>query len=237
MRTDHISAYVVKTWLDEHTPHLSSDWNLSVGDDVKGFISKLLEIAPFAPPMFVIQNATAKIAIERWHLREVALLAGGTPTPLTPLPEQLMFFTDANPEAVEEARAVGYNTLRVDVRNPEDLKQLVGAKVLIATGLFHFLPDPAVAAMLNAFSALGFETVILTHATPDIGEEPVEMYAKLGARMYPRFVHQMQMLLPDQWCIENSLPVSRFVASFHDLAKHMENVANFGDVYRLRRTH
>jgi len=202
VRTDHVTAWLIKEWLQDHAPDLANAWGLQPDAQVIGFAKRLQTIIPQVRLIFVSQNILAKTAIEMWNLEDVAVLAGGVPTPLTPRPHQLLYYTDGNPEAVEEARAAGYNARHVNVLDDKAIQQLDGAKSAIATGLFPFLPDAATRGVFAALDHQGLDTIVLSHASSEGDMEAVNQYESLGIHMFLRDQDQLQALLPPGWKID-----------------------------------
>ena len=83
MRTDHVTAWLIKQWLQENAPDLAAGWTLQPDEQIIGFAKRLETIVPQVGVIFTCQNILAKTAIEMWNLKEVALVAGGALTPLT----------------------------------------------------------------------------------------------------------------------------------------------------------
>lgn len=222
-------------WLQGHAPHLAHNWKLEVSDEVKNFAERSKVMIPSGPIQVLGQHMVASTVIERWGLNKVAILAGGTPTPLSPKPGQILYFTDANPEAVAEAQAAGYNALRVNVVSADDLKQLNGAKTAIATGLFHFLPDAAVQSLFHNLSEAGFETIIFTQGTKAANPEFAEGYAKFGVKVILRYVDDIRRLLPDNWRIDEVSPTSELLQHVREIGPYFAQMPHIIDLYRVVR--
>src|SRR5687768_16548952 len=141
MRTDLVSAWLAREWLQAGSPELYSNWRLEVSTDIRGLAEQIKSDNPRIASVFAAQALIASVAIRRWGLSAVALIAGGRPTPLHPRPDQLLYYSDKNPIALQEAQWAGYNTMEVDAANPADLRQLRGAQTIIAAGLLHCLTD------------------------------------------------------------------------------------------------
>jgi hypothetical protein len=201
-------------------PHLINGWSLTVNDATKAVAERSRVLFPAVELVFVGQAAIAKTAIERWDLTDVAYLAAGTPTPLSPRPDQLRYYTDGNADAVEEAAQAGYNAQHVDVRNLNDLKKLDGATTLIATGLIPFLPDLAARAMFANLAHMGFQTLIFNSSNPIVdavkseevhGTQTIaDQYAKLGLQLHFRTPDQVGELVNGCWHLKDVSPVSEF---------------------------
>jgi hypothetical protein len=127
LRSDLIIAGAVWYWLSEHAPHLNETWDFEPDDELKTFVSRILNTFDFIGAQFTAgQSAIAATAIDRWNLRDVVLLGGGFPTPLTPKPSQILYYSDVNSEVGEEVARLGYSACKVDVMQADDLKQLKG---------------------------------------------------------------------------------------------------------------
>ncbi len=235
MRTDHVTAWLIKEWLQDHAPDLASAWGLQPDAQVIGFAKKLETIIPQVRLIFVCQNILARTAIEMWDLKDVALLAGGAPTPLTPRPYQLRYYTDANPEAVEEARTAGYNARHVNVLD-NSIEQLVGVKSAVATGLFHFLPDEATSNVFYALDQRGIETIAFSHATPEATPEAVRQYENLGIRMFMRDSQQLQALLPSGWQIDYCEPSGDYMRHAGELGAKLTETPRMVDFLKASKT-
>jgi hypothetical protein len=204
VRSDLISAYVLHKWFADNLAHVVDGWSVPVNEASRGAAERLMSMMPAFVLVFVTQAPIAKAAIERWGLTDVASLGAGTPTPVSPRPDQVRYYTDANPGAVAEAKQAGYNAMLVDVRNPDDLKKLEGATTLIATGLMHFLPDEAARAMFANIARLGFESFVFNNANPlDDGfpheelvgtNNVVDQYSKMGMKLHFRSPQEVEAL-------------------------------------------
>src|SRR5688572_20377832 len=115
MRSDLIAAGMVHHWLEGHAPDLLERWDFEQTDDLQTFIGRILGGFPGLDAQFAGQSSTAAIAIDLWKLRRVALFGAGLPTPLSPAPSQIAYYTDMNPTVVDEAAASGYAARRIDV--------------------------------------------------------------------------------------------------------------------------
>jgi hypothetical protein len=199
------------------------------------FRKKLETIIPKVRLIFVCQNILAKTAIEMWNLKEVALLAGGAPTPLTPRPDQLLYYSDGNPEPVEEARAAGYNARHVNVLD-SSIEQLSGARSAIATGLFHFLQDEAASGVFARLDQQGFQTIAFSHATPEADQDAVRQYENLGIRMFMRDQGQIQALLPRNWQIDYCERSSDYARHAGEIGANLEDTPRMVDFYKATKT-
>lgn len=235
MRTDHVTAWLIKLWLEDHFPQLAEHWNLTVSDQVKGFAQKIETIIPRVRWIFVSQNILAHTAIEMWNLENVVLLAGGTPTPLTPSPERLLYFTDANPEAVAEAEEAGYTAAKVDVTSGQDFTQLEGAESLIATGLLHFLPDSTAQSLFQQLDHASFHTFAFSQATPEADREAIEQYQKLGIDFYVRSEDELRALLPPGWEINYRERVVDVMQQAGEVGAQLADTPHMVDFYKISR--
>ena len=235
MRTDHVTALLIKKWLQDNAPDLANSWNLEVDAQIMPFATKIETLLPQIGLIFTSQNILAKIAIEMWDLKEVALLAGGAPTPLSPRPSQLLYYTDGNAEAVEEARSAGYNALQVNVTDSSQIQQLIGAKTAIATGLFHFLPDEAARTVFSAVDQHGFHTIVFSHGTPEADQEAIRQYENLGIRMFMRTLEQTQALFPPGWKIDYQERVVDYMRYGGELGAKLADAPHMMDIYKATK--
>ncbi len=193
-------------------PQLASEWPLTVSDTIKGFADRINQIIPYVGAGFIAQTAIAKRAIELWNLEDVALLGGGTPTPLAPTPNQIRYYTDSNVAVVAEATAAGYSARQVDVRNPQDLAQIADAQTIIATGLLHLLDDDAVRNLCALLARTGFQALVFNNAVALEGaaRDLPDQWAKLGIHMHTRSADEIEALLRDSWHLEQVYGVPEF---------------------------
>jgi hypothetical protein len=236
MRTDLVSAYLIHEWLEEYLPEMAAEWQLEVDDQVKRIAQMMKDTVSNAKLHFTVQHLVAKAVIEDWDLKDVVLLGGGTPTPLAPKPDQLLYWTDKDPDAVAEAAASGYNSRQVDVRQVDQLSQLPGARTAIALGLMHFLPDPAVPAFLNNLSAAGFEVAVFNQGNRNEADDLAttqDEYKKLGAELFVRNSDELIALMPDNWHVEIVIPIAEAVRSRAEINNHLANLPHRFDVYRV----
>lgn len=236
MRTDLITAWLIYQWVRENAPAITTQWQLEVDDQIKGMAQGFVGLLPDAAIQVTGQHLLARASIKKWSLTNVALLAGGTPTPLSPQPDQLLYYTDANVDVVTDAIEMGYTAIQVNATQADQLKQLNGATTAIATGLFHFLPDAAALGVLNALHDTGFKQVIFNHGNRNAeegGAEIRERYSKMGVNIFPRTVAEMQALVPDTWQFTETLPQPECLKDDPLLAAHVADLPNITDVYRL----
>ncbi len=235
MRSDLIIAGAVWYWLSEHAPHLIEDWDFQPDEELKAFVSRILSTFGFIGAQFTGQSATAATAIEQWNLRDIALLGGGYPTPLAPTPDQILYYTDINPEVGAEAARLGYNPCKVDVMQVDDLKQLKGASTAIATGLFHFLSDAAVQQVMRNFAEAGFRTLVFNHINPDVPDALIQNWTRMGFTVYKRTVEEVTTLMPDEWQIE-AAPTARDLLIHHStLGSKFAQLEELSNIYLARR--
>lgn len=239
MRTDLVTAWFIYQWLQQHAPDIAAGWPLAVDDQVKGAAQQLSTVMPDIAVQATGQHLLARTTIALWNLSEVALLGGGTPTPLSPRPNQLRYYTDGNAEAAAEAAQAGYNALQANVTSVDDLKKLSGATTAIATGLFHFLPDPAAKMVFNGLADAGFETIVFNHGRPTEqgeGADVVEQYRKLGVTTYPRNVAQVEAVIPQNWRVIAAQGQIDTLRSDPLIAPHLDGVPNLSDVFQVAKT-
>ncbi|MBI1258380.1 MAG: hypothetical protein GC204_12990 [Chloroflexi bacterium] len=235
MRTDHVTAWLIKAWLQDNVPDLAKGWNLQVDPQILPFAAKIESIIPQVRMIFTCQNILAKTAIELWDLKEVALLAGGGPTPLSPRPDQVLYYSDGSLEVVEEARAAGYNVRHVNVTETGSLQQLVGAKSAIATGLFHFLPDEIARSTFAAVDQQGFQVFAFSHNTLGTDQDAMQQYENLGIRMFMRDLEDIQALLPPRWQIDFCEPIGDFVRYAGDVGAKLANTPHMVNFYKATK--
>jgi hypothetical protein len=239
VRSDLIGAWIMRQWFAKHIPHLVESWSLSVNAATKAAAERVISLLPALELVFVGQAPIAKTAIDRWSLTEVAYLAAGTPTPFSPRPDQLRYYTDGNPAAVAEAAQAGYNTLVVDVYNSDHLKQLDGVTTLIATGLTHFLPDQAARRIFAILAQSGFQRLIFNNANQftdplKAGEAEgahgvTDQFSRLGMQLYFRSPDQIRTLLDGYWQLKDAYPLPEFYKN-HELGPFFEG-RNFYTIY------
>lgn len=212
IRSDLITAWVIQEWLVKHHPHLASDWAFDVNDSIKSLAARLKVMFPPIERIFIGQASIARLAIERWDLKNVAVLGAGTPTPISPRPDQVRYFTDANPAVLEEAKRAGYHTEQADVRNPSDLKKLDGATTVIATGLFHFLDDGGARKVFSDLAHAGFRMMVFNHMMPTsaAGQQVANEYSKFGFQLYPRTQGDIEVLFDGHWTMTDAPRIETF---------------------------
>ncbi len=235
MRSDHISAWLVKLWLTQQAPHLLDGWDFEPEPMVKAMVEKIIQLIPSAPEGFTSQNVLARTAIELWDLQQVVLLGGGMPTPLSPRPEQIIYYTDTSDGVLADAAQLGYKTLKVDVTSSADLQQLRDARTVIATGLVHFLPDAAVTALFDRLAEVGMETVIFNHGNRNVTPEVIEPYNKLGFKLNFRSPDEIMALLPPEWQIAEVQHVPDVVAQAAEIGSLLADQPPMNDFYRVTR--
>jgi hypothetical protein len=239
MRTDLVTAMLIYEWLTKYMPELAVSWQLEIDDQVRKMVEVVRSTVIGVHSVLVAQNLVARMAIEGWGLRDVVVLAGGSPTPLSPKPEQVCYWTDANPIVVAEATAAGYTAMHVDVMNAEHLKPLRGVTSGIASGLMHFLPDAAVPLPFNRLAGTGIEKFVFTQGNLGVGESlnaTTEAYKKLGVNVFLRSPEQFQQLLPKNWRIEQVVSIREALQSLPLMDGHMESMPAWIDVYKVVRT-
>jgi hypothetical protein len=238
MRTDLATAKLIQEWLVEHMPELADSWHFEVDDVVEKTVQVMRTTIADINSILVAQNLVARVAIEYWNLRDVAVLSGGSPTPLSPKPDQVRYWTDTSAEVVAEAASVGYNTLQVDVMNIEHLMQLHGATSAISTGLFHFLPDTVVPKMFNELTHTEIRTFVFTHGNTNVGERldaTVEQYEKLGVNVFLRSLRQLLPLIPTDWRVDLVIPAPEALKLLPEMRDHADSMPRWIDVYMATR--
>ena len=230
MRTDLIAAWLVYQWLQARVPQLADGWQLAVSDEVQAFAARVKGMYGQIDTMFASQSAIAQTAIALWNLDDLALFGAGTPTPLTPQSTNVKYYTDMNPAVLAEAQQAGYRTQQVNVKDVDDLRQLEGVEAGVATGLFHFLEDPHVAALFNTLADGGIHTLVFNNAAPEAGQELMDQWNRLGFQMYARTPDNVASLLPGGWQLEAAHPVTDFVRH-HPVAG--EQLAQQRDIYSV----
>ncbi len=231
MRSDLISSGLIMHWLSRHAPHLVDGWNFQVTDELNGFLTRVLSVWSDMDAQMTSQGAIPTTAIELWNLRDIAMFGGGRPTPLTPRPDQILYYTDINPEVVEEVAGLGYNTRKVDVKQVDDLKQLNGASTAIATGLFHFLNDDAVHLVMRNFTEVGFRTVVFNNMNTEVSDELISNWTKLGMVLHRRSPEDMAALMPADWYFEAALDTEGFFAHHRELGPIFSQLTNLNYIY------
>lgn len=236
MRTDHVSALLIHEWLVENAPDLAAQWKFRVDDErVKGVVQMLKQLIPGAILEAATQHYLARLAIGLWNLTDVALLGAGLPTPLSPRPDQLRYFTDLSPDAVAEAAAMGYNALQVNAADPEHLKQLNGATTAVAAGLFALLSDEATKMVFDGLASAGFHTLIFNQTNPEMDYEVTRNYAKLGIKGYPRSVEQVKAVIPENWKVELAVPLREIMIQDVRFGARFAKLSRVNDVYKCVR--
>ena len=210
MRSDLIASGMVRNWLSEAAPEMVADWAFPHDEELEVFLARVIGAFPYIPAQFASQGALARTAIEMWHLQRVALVGGGNPTPLTPKPEQVMYYTDLNPAVVTEVGTLGYNTCVADVKKLDDLKALEGADTAIATGLFHFLEDDAAIQVIENFAHAGFRTLVFNNMDENVDEALKANWGRMGFKLIARSADDMKAIVPPGWRIKHLLASSEF---------------------------
>jgi hypothetical protein len=236
MRSDLIIAGAVWYWLSEHAPHLVENWDFQPDDELKAFVTRILSTFGFIGAQFTGQSAIAATAIQQWNLRDIALLGGGYPTPLTPTPDQILYYTDINPQVSAEVAQLGYNTCKVDVTQVDDLKQLKGASTAIATGLFHFLSDAAMQQVMRNFAEAGLRTVVINHINPGVPDALIQNWTRMGFTVYKRRPDEVTALMPEDWQIEAAQTARDLLIHHPALGQKFAQLEELSDIYLVRRS-
>ncbi len=235
MRSDLIAAGMVRSWLDANAPHLIEDWSFDMTDELYGFINRVKTMVADIDAQFVTQAAVPRTAISHWNLSDVAVLGGGMPSPFSPRPHEVRYYTDINPVVVDEVGRMGYPTRQVDVRNLDDLKSLEGASTALAIGLFHFLDDVAARQTLSNLLEAGFERFVFNNMNMNVTDELVETWGKLGFVLYRREPDDLRVLLPDGWQMQHAISVSDFLVHNPDLGEKLSQLTDLHNIYMLKR--
>lgn len=233
MRSDLIAAGMIQNWLQGNAPHLLHRWTFALPDEAQGFVSRILSGFPALDAQFVGQGAIAATAIALWQLEGSALFGSGIPTPLSPAPAQVKYYTDANPRVVEAAREQGYPAQCVDVTNRNDLERVSDATAAIATGLMHFFDDEALSAVLTNFAQAGFQTLVFNNMNEQVAEELLQNWGRMGHTLYPRTMQQIEALLPAAWRLADSLTTAEFFKHHRDFVAPLEKLPNINNIYRI----
>ena len=234
MRTDLIAAWLVKQWLMENAPRVGANWDFDVSEEIKSFAARVKGMYQYMDAIFASQSAIAATAIHHWNLDKTVIFGGGATTPLSPKPDQILYFTDANPIVVEEASKQDYDAMIVDVNNVEHLSQLQGAMVGIATGLFHFLDDEQVQYLLRRLATAGIHTMVFNNVDPLAGEELMDQWNKLGNQMFARTTDEMMRIMPNQWEIVEALPLTDFIIHNQQLGTTLADQPIIYNIYLAR---
>lgn len=238
MRTDHITAWLIYEWVQENAPEITAEWSFDVDDQIKTTAQGVAGLLPNARMIVVGQQMLARTLISKWNLTNVALLGGGTPTPLSPRPNQLLYYTDNNADAVNDAINAGHNALQVNATNVEDLKKLDGATTAVASGLMHFLPDAAVQMFFEGLAEAGFTMLVFNQGNRNVEEGGAEMrerYSKMGITMYPRTQDEVRAMIPAGWTLVDVIPQPECFVGDPLLGPHVDDMPYATDVYRVTR--
>jgi hypothetical protein len=235
MRSDLIAAGMVRSWLDTHAPHLVNGWSFEFTDELQGFVNRVKTMVADIDAQFVTQAAVPRTAITHWNLSDVVVLGGGMPSPFSPRPHEVRYYTDINPAVVDEVGQMGYPTRQVDVRSLDDLKTLDGANTALAIGLFHFLDDAAAHQTLRNLLDAGFERFVYNNMNFNVSDELVATWGKLGFVLYRREPDGMRAILPDGWKMEQAVSASDFLAHNPDLGEKLSQLTSLHNIYLLER--
>jgi hypothetical protein len=243
MRSDYLSIYLMRQWLERRGLLEKVDWpdalTADVPDRVKLAAQKLNEASgDTIDSLFMAQGLLARVAIEKWGLENVAILGGGRPQPFSPSPDQVLYYTDIDEDVLAEAHAEGYNTVKVDAREPDDFEHLEGAETIVATGLFHFLSDEAIQTLLNLVGQMGFTHAVFNNTDPAIDPRLYEIGKRdLGLTMYPRTIEDIRQILPDDWQLEQAMPMSEFAKHVDYVGPKIEEQPQMVNVFMATRLH
>lgn len=235
MRSDLIAAGMIHRWLSAHAPDLIDGWGFVRTDELNGFLERVNGIMPGIDAQFASQGAVARTAIELWGLKDVVLLGGGMPTPLTPKPEQIRYYTDLSPEVMNEVSHMGFNTRVADVKKVDDLKTLTGAQTALATGLFHFLDDEAASQVLTNLAEAGFHTLVFNNMGTNVPEDLLVNWTKLGYKLIARAPEDVPRILRSGWRIVDSLTMPQFFQHNQQIGPKLIQLDSIYHVFRLVR--
>jgi hypothetical protein len=231
MRSDLIAAGMVHHWLHIHASSLTDGWALPIDDELQGFITRILTAFPDIDAQFVGQSAIAATAIDLWNLPSVAVVGGGMPTPLSPPPHKVMYWTDINPQVVDEVHHLGYNTRGVDVKNAADIAQLSGIETIVATGLFHFLDDEGLVQVMQNFAQPGIRTLVFNNMNQNVDDALLQNWTKLGFKLYRRSSNEVKALSSKEWHIQAVLTVREFYRHHKQLASELSSLPDINNIY------
>ena len=235
MRSDLIAAGMIHRWLSANASELLDGWGFERSEELDGFLERVNGIMPGIDAQFTSQGAVARTAIELWNLQDVVLLGGGMPTPLTPKPPQILYYTDLSPEVVNEVGQMGYNTRVADVKNIEDLKNLTTARTALATGLFHFLDDETAGLVLDNLAEAGFHTLVFNNMGTNIPEDLIVNWTKLGYKLIARAPEDVPRILRSGWRMNDILTMPEFFRHNQQIGPKLMELSSIYHVYRLVR--
>lgn len=231
MRSDLIAANMIRHWLLANAPHLLDGWAFQGDAELDGFVARVKAIYDDIEAQFAGQVAVAQTAIELWNLKNVAVLGGGAPTPLSPRSDQVRYFTDKSEDAVAESTRAGYNAKCVDVMNVDDLRTLTGADTAVATGLLHFLPREAAPQVFIGLAEAGFKRLAFNHMDSRISSDILDNWSKLGYTFYPRSPEEVGELLAPGWHLEHALSIHDFFKNHHIIWEKFLEMDNLFNIY------
>lgn len=211
-RSDLLRATLARNWYAETEPALVAGWQPAANVFTTQLAAHAQVHLPELAYLFAAEAPMARQMIERWRLRDVLLLGAGLPTPLSPLPQQVMHYADSSPDVVDEAVKAGYTAHVADVRSPEDLVLLADADSAVAVGLLHFLSDALVSALLNGLGRVGFQRLAFDQVTRSEAATLAAHWSQLGIALYPRTPDEVAALLQPLWCVTQVQPLSAFYA-------------------------
>lgn len=65
MRTDHVTAWMIHQWLQQHAPDIAVQWPLQVDDQVRGVAARMMEMLPDGPVVVTGQHLLARTVIKQ----------------------------------------------------------------------------------------------------------------------------------------------------------------------------
>ncbi|MFP4323238.1 MAG: hypothetical protein ACLFTK_12360 [Anaerolineales bacterium] len=240
IRTDLLSVYMVHKWVHAHAPDCAPEWPSELVADIpqpaRDFAHDFQAAYGYFDAFYVAQTLIARTAIQIWKLQNVAILGGGRPHPFSPAPEDVAYFTDGHPEVVAEAERAGYNVLQFDVRDG-DFSALRGVENVIATGLFHFVPDTALRNLMAQFAQVGVQRVVANNLRSDADPRLFALAEdRLGVPFYGRSIADMERVVSPDWCLTAAYSLGEFARQFQgEIGAHVAAQPNSTNVFLLER--
>lgn len=237
LRTDLIGAWLVYQWLRANSPAVAAAWvGFDVDEDIKAFAARVKGMYTHMDAAFASQSVLARTAIQQFGLQDVAILGGGAPTILSAAPQDIMYWSDVNEGVLADAQAAGYRTVRVDARDPSTYAALAPARSAIGTGLFHFMTDDDVRAILTSLQAAGITSVVFNNVDPVAGKDLMDQWNKMGNTLYARTPEAVPALMPPGWQLTDTLDAVTFAKLAPDIGEPLSQQPNIHYVYRAQFT-
>jgi hypothetical protein len=164
--------------------------------------------------------------IDYYELFNVALVNAGIPTPLSPMPSDIRYYTDMDEQVIECSQNMGYNAIRADLSDPYDIQLLKDTDIAIATGVFHFLSDIAFQQVFNNFAKANFRTIIFNHADSNntiplsVVNQPLQ-----------RTTHEISSLLPKGWRIVEVAGMLDLLGNLEVIGSRLHKLPNLYNIY------